>query len=108
MPIDDDPSKDPLLGETLGNCRLEEVLGRGAMGAVYRATQSGLERTVAVKVLWAELAANVKYVSRFERESRLIAQIRHQNIVDVYSAGVHGEHRYLVMEFVEGRPLAQQ
>jgi predicted Ser/Thr protein kinase/sugar lactone lactonase YvrE len=100
------PDIDPLLGTVLGGCRIERLLGRGGMGAVYLATQIDLERRVALKVLPSDLAANQAFLQRFEREARTIAQVSHSNIVQVFFTGREGQRRFLVMEYVEGLSLA--
>jgi WD40 repeat protein/predicted Ser/Thr protein kinase len=100
------PDLDPLVGSVLGGCRIERLLGRGGMGAVYLATQLDLERRVALKVLPSDLATNQSYLMRFEREARTIAQVSHSNIVQVFFTGRDGQRRFLVMEFVEGMSLA--
>ncbi|HVY49664.1 MAG TPA: serine/threonine-protein kinase [Minicystis sp.] len=89
-----------------GKYRLEERIGGGGMGDVFRATEVGVERTVAIKLLRAELAqSNEELVQRFFQEAQAAARIRHPNVVDVIDAG-RGEHGpYLVMEYLEGESL---
>jgi serine/threonine protein kinase len=93
-----------------GKYRIESMLGRGGMGAVYRAVHSGTDRTVAVKVIAGELASDPEYVERFRREARACGRLRHRGIVDVTDFGV-ATHQgrslpYLVMEFLDGGTLA--
>src|SRR3990172_9591930 len=90
----------------LGGCRIERLLGRGGMGAVYLGTQVDLERPVAIKLLAGEIAENPQFLARFEREAKTVAQLGHPNVVHIHFTGAHAGHRYLVMEFVEGRSLA--
>jgi eukaryotic-like serine/threonine-protein kinase len=91
-----------------GRYRLEAVIGRGGMSTVYRAADLALDRTVAVKVALDPLAeANPVYVARFKREARAAAALSHPNAVTVYDAGADGATRFIVMEYVEGRSLAQ-
>jgi serine/threonine-protein kinase len=85
---------------------LLDVLGRGGMGVVYRATDRVLGRTVAVKVLPAERAEDPTFVTRFEREARAAASLSHPNIVAVYDSGRDGDTRFIVMECVPGGSLA--
>jgi serine/threonine protein kinase/ankyrin repeat protein len=90
--------------------RLEELCGRGGMGAVYRATHVGTGRRVAVKVIAPELAGNHEFIERFRREAKTIGRLRHPNIVNVTDFGITGENEqtmaYLVMEHLEGVTLA--
>jgi len=84
---------------------LHEVVGRGAMGIVYRATQSATGREVAVKVMHQEPFADSGDHSRFEREAHILVQLRHPNIVTVYDTGWVRGCFYLVMDYVSGEPL---
>ncbi|MFB7910369.1 serine/threonine-protein kinase [Kitasatospora sp. NPDC056076] len=98
-------------GEVLGGrFRLEEWLGKGGFGVVWRATDTVLDRPVAVKLLLAEHAADQEAVGRFVREAKLAGNLSHPHIVTVHDygrvAGVEGEVHYLVMELVRGRPLS--
>ena len=86
---------------------LGDRLGSGGMSTVYRATDQVLERTVAVKILAEHLSDDDKFVARFRREALAVAKLIHPNIVQVYDTGVdHGRH-YIVMEYVEGKSVAQ-
>src|SRR5262245_43101568 len=100
-----------MIGRLLdGKYRLEELCGRGGMGAVYRATHIGTGRRVAVKVIAPELAGNREFIERFRREARTIGRLRHPNIVNVTDFGITGENErtlaYLVMEHLQGVTLA--
>jgi len=112
----------PAAGETDGKLRgrrtalppdlipgyvLEEWLGEGTMGAVYRANQVSLQRTVAVKVLTPHLAKNERYLKRFQREARAVAKLNHPNVVSGIDVGESQGCRYFVMEYVEGPTLLQ-
>jgi serine/threonine protein kinase/ankyrin repeat protein len=104
-------SSHQMIGRLLdGKYRLEELCGRGGMGAVYRATHVGTGRRVAVKVIAPELAGNREFIERFRREARTIGRLRHPNIVNVTDFGITGENEqmlaYLVMEHLEGVTLA--
>jgi eukaryotic-like serine/threonine-protein kinase len=88
--------------------RVERVIGIGGVGTVFRATQVGLERRVAIKVLRPELTQNPNAMVRFAREARTAAALQHPNIVTVHDFGTTVEGRaYLVMEFIKGMNLAQ-
>ena len=91
-----------LAGQSLGGYVLEEELGRGSMGMVYRGKQIALEREVAIKVLPSSLAQDPSYVARFIREAQIIAGLNHPNIVQIYDAGQQNAILYFVMEYVQG------
>ncbi len=95
-----------LAGQCLGGYELEEEIGRGSMGMVYRGKQIALGREVAVKVLPQSLAKDVSYVARFIREAQIIAGLNHPNIVQIYDAGQQNRLLYFVMEYVQGPTLA--
>jgi hypothetical protein len=82
-----------------------ELVGRGGMGAVYRARQKGLEREVALKVLHAHVADQPGFAERFAREARTLASLQHPNLVTVHEYGQAGPWYYLVMELVDGVDL---
>jgi eukaryotic-like serine/threonine-protein kinase len=102
-----------LLGEDgedpgrIGSLELEEEIGRGGMGRVFRARHVRLDRAVAVKFLAEELASNPELKARFAREARALALLDHPNIVRVHDFGEEEGESYLVMELVEGRSLAE-
>jgi eukaryotic-like serine/threonine-protein kinase len=89
----------------LGNYEILSPLGAGGMGEVYRARDTKLGRTVAVKVLPAELSADPAQLRRFGREARAVSALQHPNIVAVYDVGQEGPTSYIAMELVEGRTL---
>ncbi len=86
---------------------LEGRLGSGGMSTVYRATDTILERTVAVKILAEHLSDDDRFVARFRREALAVAKLIHPNIVQVYDTGIDDSRHYIVMEYVEGRSGAQ-
>jgi eukaryotic-like serine/threonine-protein kinase len=89
--------------------RLEQRLGRGGMGVVYAASDTSLDRSVAVKVLREELVGDRESAARFEREARIAASFSHPNVVTVFDFGVVGESRaFLVMERLEGTTLRDE
>jgi len=94
-----------LIGEKLGSFRLEEILGSGAMGVVFRATQETTGRPAAVKIVHGELAQKGKVFERFEREAEILKQFRHPNIVRWLAWGRFKGTSYFAMEYVEGVTL---
>jgi serine/threonine-protein kinase len=95
-----------LAGNILGGYYLEEEIGRGSMGVVYRGKQIALGREVAIKLLPQSHARDASYVARFIREAHIIAGLNHPNIVQIYDAGQHNKILYFVMEYVQGPTLA--
>jgi serine/threonine-protein kinase len=91
-----------------GRYRLERVLGRGGMASVWRADDTVLDRTVAVKVLADTLASDPEFQTRFRREARVVAGLRHPNLFSVYDYAGGDERPYLVMEYVSGGSLAER
>lgn len=89
-----------LVGQTLGNYRIEAQLGAGGMGEVYRAVHVRLDRPAAIKVLHANQAADPTFQARFLREARAAAALSHPNIVEVFDFGEQDGASYLVMELV--------
>src|ERR1043165_2217741 len=91
--------------------QIEQLLGQGGMGAVYRATHLGTKRTVAVKVIRPQLSAHEQFVARFRREAEAGGRLRHPNVVDVTDFGLAqtaaGPVAYLVMEYLDGCSLAE-
>lgn len=85
--------------------RIERPIARGGMATVYRATDTRLDRVVAVKVMHAGLGDDTAFVERFEREARSAAKLNHPNVVAVFDQGDDDGTVYLVMELVEGRTL---
>ena len=94
-----------LIGQQLGRYLIQEEIGRGGMARVYRARDTLLQRTVALKVLAPQLAIDPEFTRRFDREAVTAANLRHPNIVTVYDVGEHNGLRYIAMEYVRGRTL---
>ncbi|HVG38329.1 MAG TPA: serine/threonine-protein kinase, partial [Pyrinomonadaceae bacterium] len=91
-----------------GRYRIDEEIGRGGMGTVYRALHLGLERPVAVKILKPEYATDPGVAVRFVREARTMAKLRHHSAVTIFDAGTLPDNRpFIVMEYVEGATLAE-
>ena len=94
----------------MGDYTIQSLLGRGGMARVYRGYDENLERFAAVKVIDAQLLAgddSDEYYTRFQREARSIARLRHSNIVGIYQFGQAGSDYYMAMVFVDGKDLRQ-
>ena len=91
----------------IGRYEIIELVGEGAMGQVYKARDPNIDRVVAIKVIRAELVSqSPKFLERFRREAQAAGRLSHPNIVTVYDAGMEGKNSYIVMEYLEGRSLA--
>jgi serine/threonine protein kinase len=99
-------SNDSLIGRELDEYRLERLLGKGGMAAVYRATDIRLKRRVAVKVITTPFRSDSNYIERFEREAQAIALLDHPNIITLYRYGEVDNLLYMAMQFVDGADLA--
>jgi eukaryotic-like serine/threonine-protein kinase len=95
-------------GSRLGPYEIVSPLGAGGMGEVYKARDTRLERTVAVKVLPSHLSASPESRQRFEREAKTISQLSHPHICALHDVGREGDVEYLVMEYLEGETLADR
>jgi len=91
--------------QNIGRYELVEKLGQGGMGAVYRARDTLLERTVAVKVISATIDQNEELRERFFREARAAGQLSHKNIITIHDLGEHEGQPYLAMEYLQGQDL---
>ena len=96
------------LGARLGPYEILSALGEGGMGEVYRARDTRLDRTVAIKVLHSHVATDPVRRERFEREARVISQLNHPHICTLYDVGQEGDVDYLVIEYLEGQTLADR
>jgi serine/threonine protein kinase len=96
------PSALPPPGEVIDTFRLEEAIGVGGMGAVFRAHDAQLDREVALKLLPPDQTGDPEVVQRFYQEGRAAARLDHENIARVYSIGQDGPHHFIVFEFIEG------
>jgi eukaryotic-like serine/threonine-protein kinase len=95
-------------GTKLGPYEIGAPLGAGGMGEVYRARDTRLDRSVAIKILPPHLADKADASERFEREARTISSLNHPNICQLHDVGTHDGVRYLVMELLEGETLAER
>ena len=94
--------------QTIGRYKLLDTLGQGGMGVVYRAFDTLLERTVALKVIGTQIDSNPETRARFLREARAAGQLSHRNIVTIFDLGEHDGHPFLAMEYLEGEDLQQR
>src|SRR5512132_1288116 len=96
-----------MIGKTLRNYRITDKLGVGGQGAVYKAIDNKLGRSVVIKVLPAELTSKEANLKRFEREARLASSLDHPNICTIYDLDeIEGLH-FIAMQFVEGKNVRQ-
>ena len=101
-------SQGNLVGQTLGQYHLRELLGVGGMGAVYRAYQISLKREVAVKIISSELVDKPDLMARFIREAEISAKLEHPNIVPIHDFGTQDGITYVVMRLLTGKSLSQR
>jgi eukaryotic-like serine/threonine-protein kinase len=95
-------------GTKLGPYEIQSPLGAGGMGEVYRAKDTRLDRTVAIKILPTHLSANPEFKQRFEREARTVSSLNHPHICHLYDVGSQDGTDFLVMEFLDGETLADR
>ena len=94
------------VGSTLGPYLIEAPIGAGGMGEVYRACDTRLNRTVAIKILSPRLAVAHQFRKRFDREARVIAGLDHPHICPLFDVGEHQDTSFLVMQHLQGETLA--
>src|SRR6059036_1200124 len=95
-------------GTRLGPYEIQSALGAGGMGEVYKARDTRLDRTVAIKILPDALAGDPEFRDRFDREARTISQLTHPHICTLYDVGHQDGTDFLVMEYLEGDTLADR
>jgi hypothetical protein len=93
-------------GTRLGPYEIVGAIGAGGMGEVYKASDTRLGRTVAIKMLWPRLASDPDQRARFEREARAVSSLNHPHICTLYDVGDRGDTQFLVLEYLEGETLA--
>jgi serine/threonine-protein kinase len=99
---------DPLVGAVLdGRYRVDTMIATGGMSAVYRGLDLRLDRPVALKVMDSRYAGDTQFLTRFQREARVVARLKDPGLVAVYDQGIDGQHPFLVMELVEGGTLRE-
>ncbi len=96
-----------VIGKTLKNYVVEDLLGKGGMGAVYRARDTDLERNVAIKVLAPELASQPELQRRFLQEAKAASAVNHPAIAQIYEIEHEGDLTFIVMEYVDGSTVRQ-
>ena len=96
-----------MIGQSLAHYKITAALGAGGMGEVYRATDTKLNRDVAIKVLPAEVAQDSERLARFRREAQLLAALNHPNIATIYGLEEAKGKSFLVLELVEGEDLKE-
>ncbi|MHC4518325.1 MAG: serine/threonine-protein kinase, partial [Planctomycetota bacterium] len=106
--FEDVAAEQKLVGRRIGAFEIAEMIGRGGMGVVYRAHDTKLGRSVAVKSVPAELQASATAQARFQREARLLASLNHPNIAVIHDIIEEDNSGYLILEYVPGRTLAQR
>ena len=94
------------IGKTIGKVRIERLLARGGMAEVYLGTHLALERPVAVKLLHSHIEEEPSLLERFHREAKVVAALRHPNIVQLFDFDTVDGHPYIVMEYLKGPTLA--
>ena len=97
-----------LVGQTLGQYQIVELVGEGGMATIYKAWQPSLKRYVALKVLAPRLSNESEFLKRFHQEAVAAANLKHTHIVTVYDVGVEGDYHYMAMEFIEGTSLQER
>src|SRR5215470_17900083 len=96
------------VGTRLGPYEIVSPIGAGGMGEVYLATDTRLNRRVAIKILPPQWSADLDMKSRFEREAKIIAGFTHPNICTLYDVGRQDDVEFLVMEYLEGQTLGDR
>src|SRR5688500_1608332 len=94
------------IGKTVGRVRIDKYLARGGMAEVYLGSHLTLERPVAIKFLHSYIEQDADLLSRFHREARVVAGLRHPNIVQIFDFDSTDGHPYIVMEYLKGPTLA--
>ncbi|MEE9429808.1 MAG: serine/threonine-protein kinase [Melioribacteraceae bacterium] len=99
---------DSMIGKTIDNYKIQSVLGKGGMGTVYKAVDTTLEKTVALKMIDPVLARDEDFLRRFKTEAKALARLENPNIVSIYTFRETDEGIFIVMEFVDGQTLTER
>ena len=97
-----------MIGSTISHYKIVEKLGQGGMGVVYKAEDTRLERTVALKVLAAHLLTDEDAKRRFQREAKAAAALDHSNIATVFEIGEDNGQSFIALQFVDGPTIADK
>ncbi len=97
-----------MVGTTIGHYKVLEKIGEGGMGEVYRATDTKLNRDVALKILPEQFASDSQRMARFQREAEVLASLDHPNIGQIYGIEEAGQTKALVLQLIEGPTLADK
>jgi hypothetical protein len=100
--------QDSMIGRILGHYELMELIGKGGMARVYKSIQPALERYVAVKLLHPSVSSDEEFLTRFQREAKAAASLRHPHVVQIFDFGHQREHYYMVMELIDGPTLRDE
>src|SRR5215210_6655347 len=94
------------IGKTIGNVRIDKLLARGGMAEVYLGSHLNLDRPVAIKILHSYIEEEPLLLERFHREAKVVAGLRHSNIVQIFDFDTIDGHPFIVMEYLKGPTLA--
>lgn len=96
-----------MINRTIRNFEIKELIATGGMAAIYKAVQISLDRMVAIKILHGHLAQDKNFITRFEREAKAAANLKHENIVNIIDYGQADDMYFIAMEYVEGKSLKE-
>ncbi len=96
-----------MINRTVRNFQIKELIATGGMAAIYKAVQVSLDRIVAVKILHGHLAQDKNFITRFEREAKAAANLKHENIVNIIDYGKAEDVYFIAMEYIDGRSLKE-
>jgi serine/threonine protein kinase len=96
-----------MINRTIRNFQIKELIATGGMAAIYKAIQVSLDRVVAIKILHGHLAQDSNFITRFEREAKAAANLKHENIVNIIDYGQAEDVYFIAMEYIDGRSLKE-